>query len=225
MESAKEFADFIKSTDVQILHIPPPNDRRGNPCMDLRINPHDKWERNVFLNPKEANEFCGICEYGPEQIIRCYREYDELLNSLSFSRMCSDCDHCICRGHQKWIHWYDQYDKSIWKPNFFARWVKAKEYLDESDSPNWFVYFISDGEFIKIGKSNNPKKRMSELQVGNARDLHLLFQIPTVSEKAAFEAEKMLHRVYRDYSANGEWFKIHGKLAISSWQSCYGSCN
>lgn len=38
-----------------------------------------------------------------------------------------------------------------------------------------FVYFISDGEYVKIGKSTKPNTRLSNLQVGNPRKLSILY--------------------------------------------------
>ena len=50
------------------------------------------------------------------------------------------------------------------------------EELSGKVSPT-FVYFISDGNLIKIGKSDNPEKRLYTMQTGNGRKLKLLKSI------------------------------------------------
>ena len=37
------------------------------------------------------------------------------------------------------------------------------------------VYFISDGTYTKIGKSNNPVKRIKSLQTSNANELKFIY--------------------------------------------------
>lgn len=67
------------------------------------------------------------------------------------------------------------------------------------------VYFISDGEYVKIGESENPLKRKSDLQTANARELKLL--------KVVFGTiEYELHSYFRHNRVRGEWFKHTEKL-------------
>ena len=69
-----------------------------------------------------------------------------------------------------------------------------------------FVYFISDGDFIKIGKANNPSSRLSELQTGNARQLILLNTIECDGEDAGYRLEARLQQLFSGIKALGEWF-------------------
>lgn len=71
-----------------------------------------------------------------------------------------------------------------------------------------FVYFVSDGTAIKIGRAANLTARLSEIQVGNPRDVKLLFYIPTKSDTDASLIEAALHDVFRDSLIRGEWFDI-----------------
>jgi hypothetical protein len=71
-----------------------------------------------------------------------------------------------------------------------------------------YVYFISNGEQVKIGKANNVKKRLSELQTGNTTKLTLLQTIKCADSKEAFELEKKLHDDYNHLRVSGEWFKF-----------------
>lgn len=72
-----------------------------------------------------------------------------------------------------------------------------------------FVYFISDGEFIKIGKANNVELRLKQLQTANARKLTVLKTIPFITEKDAFDTEQFLQVAFAEHSiCDGEWFHI-----------------
>lgn len=64
-----------------------------------------------------------------------------------------------------------------------------------------YVYCISDGEYVKVGHSTNPKKRISELQTGNARLLRL---VGTLEGK--LEDEKAMQTKYAKYNILQEWF-------------------
>lgn len=65
-----------------------------------------------------------------------------------------------------------------------------------------YVYFISDGEAIKIGKANNPLSRLAELQTSNHRDLSILAVTPGDQW-----AEAQLHHVFHLRRIRGEWFE------------------
>ena len=68
-----------------------------------------------------------------------------------------------------------------------------------------YVYFISDGEYVKIGKANNILRRMSELQTGNARKLNVLMGIKVTD---SFKAECSLHKLFKENNISNEWFDI-----------------
>jgi len=64
------------------------------------------------------------------------------------------------------------------------------------------VYFITDGEFIKIGKSENPIDRMKKMQTGNARELKMLATYQCYDE----DLEGYIHKRFATYRFRGEWF-------------------
>ncbi len=72
------------------------------------------------------------------------------------------------------------------------------------------IYFIGSTELgaVKIGKSNNPKKRLIELQTGNSHKLTLFAVIEDVSP----DYEKELHELMDHIRLNGEWFKLTDEL-------------
>ncbi|MFF9594058.1 GIY-YIG nuclease family protein [Streptomyces sp. NPDC014646] len=70
-----------------------------------------------------------------------------------------------------------------------------------------FVYVIGPpgSNRVKIGTSNNPEKRLKELQTGNPDRLEVLWSTP-----GGRELESMLHRAFAAYRVEGEWFDFGG---------------
>lgn len=77
------------------------------------------------------------------------------------------------------------------------------------------VYFIFDGEFIKIGVSEKIISRLSELQTGNARRLVLLGYL-----EGGVELEQRLHLRFNHLRRNGEWFQDDAKIRTFITSSC-----
>lgn len=72
-----------------------------------------------------------------------------------------------------------------------------------------FVYFIAAGSSaMKIGMSDEPRKRLSDLQTGHYQDLELLFTIECVNREAAFEVEGAFQRWYTDKLIRDEWYSL-----------------
>jgi len=65
------------------------------------------------------------------------------------------------------------------------------------------VYFITDGDFTKIGVSNDPKKRLANLQTSNPKRLHLIGTL-----RGGYSLEKRLHAHFAERRVSGEWFKL-----------------
>lgn len=72
------------------------------------------------------------------------------------------------------------------------------------------VYFISDGDFVKIGKANNVEKRLKVLQTGNPKPLTIINIIECGDCKKAYELEFFLHKMLKPLKVNGEWYKLGG---------------
>lgn len=72
-----------------------------------------------------------------------------------------------------------------------------------------YIYLIGYGNNIKIGKSNNPDKRLRELQTGVPDTLSIIGLIGCCSEKKAYELEELLHKAYRKVRIRGEWFNLN----------------
>lgn len=69
------------------------------------------------------------------------------------------------------------------------------------------VYFVKAGDAVKIGYSNNIKRRMMKFQTGNHFSLQLLLEIPVPNFKEAHLLERNLHKWFRAYRIRNEWFK------------------
>ena len=95
----------------------------------------------------------------------------------------------------------------------------AKVGLHESRIPivPSFVYFIQEGTDgpIKIGTSENPRKRLKHLQTGHPKELVLMGAIDGDREK-----EFELHQKFDYLRLNGEWFKPDSDLLLTIAEAC-----
>jgi hypothetical protein len=68
------------------------------------------------------------------------------------------------------------------------------------------IYFIKNTitHNFKIGKANEPIKRLKQLQTGNEAKLEIYVSIPTSNLKL----ETLLHGYFKTSKLQGEWFKI-----------------
>ena len=78
--------------------------------------------------------------------------------------------------------------------------------VGESPSPkHGFVYLVTDGDAVKIGKATNIEDRMKSLQTGNSNEI-ILLQAIEVDDMD--RAEQSLHFWFRAYRKKGEWFDL-----------------
>ncbi len=73
------------------------------------------------------------------------------------------------------------------------------------------LYFIGDGERIKIGIAENPFERLKQLQTGNPLKLKMLLAIHLQNDG---DIEQLLHDKLTSYHAHGEWFDISFASAL-----------
>lgn len=69
------------------------------------------------------------------------------------------------------------------------------------------IYFITDGEYCKIGFAHNARKRIKDLQIGSARKLTLLATVP-----GGPDVEAIYHNTFKDLRVRGEWFRMAPEL-------------
>lgn len=74
---------------------------------------------------------------------------------------------------------------------------------------NWrHLYVVQEGHDgpIKIGIAANAFWRLSELQVGNHRSLHLRAVFVGDDKRDVYAIEQQVHRFLAEYRIGGEWF-------------------
>jgi hypothetical protein len=76
------------------------------------------------------------------------------------------------------------------------------------DSKINFVYCIAGGDWMKIGFSCDPYKRLNTLQTGFPirLDLRASREFPGIPQAKAFE--KRMHKKFARHKLRGEWFDI-----------------
>ena len=130
-----------------------------------------------------------------------------------------------------------RFRSKIVQPEIVAEHLKkyTNDYMDITS----FIYFITDGEYVKIGSAYNPIKRLNDLQVGNARELKLMFTIPVRRIDKRFQhideinrsvqeldyslrIEMFLHQGFGENHIRGEWFDILHRIEVKKWLSVFG---
>ncbi len=67
------------------------------------------------------------------------------------------------------------------------------------------IYFLFDGQYVKIGKADNLTERLISLTTNNPRDIKILATI-TVGKNNIFKEERLAHEFFEKYKIKGEWF-------------------
>jgi predicted GIY-YIG superfamily endonuclease len=82
-----------------------------------------------------------------------------------------------------------------------------------------YVYLIQslENSYYKIGISKHPKKRVEQLQTGNASELRLVL---TYQSEYANKIEKTLQRRYSHLRREGEWFDMGISHEVSFLKEC-----
>lgn len=109
-----------------------------------------------------------------------------------------------CTGYgceQKAMRYMDKQYKIAWG------WGNLKHLPSGFPWKKSFVYFITDGEAVKIGTASNVGKRLQALQIGNPRQLICIKQVPGDAE-----VEKLIHEAYADYRIRGEWYRYESEM-------------
>lgn len=96
---------------------------------------------------------------------------------------------------------------------FYLNDMKVLKSFDEEihtieGYPHSHVYFIACDSYVKIGKAQDPEKRLAELRTGNPFNIGILYTIPCASSKVAHALEQSLHSEFdmARLRINGEWF-------------------
>jgi hypothetical protein len=76
-----------------------------------------------------------------------------------------------------------------------------------------YIYIIRDTvkvNIYKIGISNEPRKRICNLQTGNPNKIEIIFELKVNSDISARKVENIIHNFLKENNMwiSGEWFKI-----------------
>ena len=69
---------------------------------------------------------------------------------------------------------------------------------------------------VKIGISDNPKKRLSQIKTASPYPVVIVAAFPMPGREFAVAAEKCFHKVYRPARMNGEWFDLRPDEAVEA---------
>lgn len=69
------------------------------------------------------------------------------------------------------------------------------------------IYFIYDGDYIKIGYTTNIKQRLKNIATANPRKLELVKIIDGDNQ-----LEYIIQEYFSNYHLSGEWFRYEGEL-------------
>ena len=91
-----------------------------------------------------------------------------------------------------------------------------------------FVYFVTDGLYVKIGIANNVTERLKPLRAYNVREFRILFTIPLLvnyqkNGQIMKTVESIVHNVYKDRLVSGEWFDLLPVVDIDSFRKYFGT--
>lgn len=129
--------------------------------------------------------------------------YFEMVSICQHERQCESCQvELVCRSKHEPIQDIDAAFYSL-------RDEVGIETVPKHLAKN-FVYFISDGEYVKIGRAVSPVERLREMQVGNALKLSIVQIFGFRNDKECIRAENYLQHWLSKYHVHGEWFRIKG---------------
>lgn len=82
-----------------------------------------------------------------------------------------------------------------------------------------YIYIISTAKHedgpVKIGISDNPDKRLKQIQTGYPEKIEIKHLEEFKTRKKTFELERLLHKDFSIYRSHGEWFNMTVKEAIN----------
>jgi len=182
------------------------------------VNFFDKIEREKGYSMQEKNQFSVVCKLGAQQLFRCYDWLDEFVTPGGMIERCAGCRYCCAKRRIDAVEMIKLHSERRF-PNFIAEKF-CEDICDPKDAKS-FVYFISDGEYVKIGKADSIEKRLRSLKTGNPRELKVLARIPFSTAEKAHEAEQTLHFSYSMFHVSGEWFNILNYIFVECFSEMF----
>lgn len=107
------------------------------------------------------------------------------------------------------IDWY--YRNGEWTKKqlgFVYILAKSPEPKKKTGPTEYFLYAITDGKYVKLGFSVDPRRRLRDMQTSAPSKLTLLWMYRAgFNRRSAENAERKLHRYCKEFKRRGEWFK------------------
>ena len=149
----------------------------------------NKLAVGVYVRPEDG--LYRVCRFykGKKMPVICTKSYEE---SCYISE-------CLGRGVMP------EKDKDVLLGKKSKFYKKEESKLHRLFPEQSFVYFITDGEFVKIGQAREVHRRLVNLQVGNVKKLTLIKVIPTFTP---ISTEKHFHELFAHRLVAGEWYDI-----------------
>jgi hypothetical protein len=125
-------------------------------------------------------------------------------------------DYLICLSRDMRSLYQDPIDWILYTPRAFRIFEKyANQYIANSNRlpiEQGYIYIIQTGDFIKIGKSIDPNRRLNEISPNSPYDCEILEVYPSYFMS---RAEKALHRKFAKFREKNEWFQL--STEIQTW--------
>lgn len=86
--------------------------------------------------------------------------------------------------------------------------------FDRNMEKKRFIYFITSGEFTKVGMTTDLQKRLLSFQAGNPHEM-TLSHYRSVPSSLANQVERLIHQKLGAHSVGREWFRIEARVALS----------
>ena len=109
----------------------------------------------------------------------------------------------------------------LWRDNTLSHPDHPPVYtgITEPKDTSSYVYFVgsyhmttNELEAIKIGKANEPEKRLLSIQSSTPHRLVLLKTIKCKDSDHAYETESVYHKKYQSLKIKGEWYSVSDEL-------------
>lgn len=72
-----------------------------------------------------------------------------------------------------------------------------------------YLYVLQCQNFVKIGVSKTPNRRIKQLQTGNPYKIYLLLNLKV---EDAYQAENFFHKKFKNQNSMGEWFEVNSEI-------------
>lgn len=99
----------------------------------------------------------------------------------------------------------ERYDYNLLKKHISKNATTTEKKIAQILPEEQFVYFVSDGRYVKIGVSKDVYKRVNQMQTGNSS---LLKVVSVIKTHAPYLVEYALHEILKTRQISGEWYDI-----------------